>query len=467
MVCRRFRAGWTEYPLPPEWKDHPKVEIIRESLDSAGYQKRLDEADVLLLPYRRSQYHARLSGIAIESFQSGVPCICVSDTWVEDCMKEIGGGIAIANEAQRDLSEAILAVSEDRDFSIPVERCVQARARHSPSRFLIFFSQPVIRDHWAQSVVPRRSDRSQSTICRSACCSTSDSIGMSNPGDPSILIFSPASVGGVAEHTCYQGRALKSSGVAVLGLVADGFLAGRPLAFETLPVLLPPPSGAPGIWRKLKLAFQIVANFWILAGQVWQRRPSLVLLDSYVEYLAPFWIWPHWFLARFAGFNMRRIFTTRSGTIRWSRLVHGWSVRLAYLPLKFVLVHDALPEPSPVAVRNRRRRGTGRSLRTRRDADGRGVAPPGLGCETRAEGFLAFGFVRDNKNLDLAVRALAEVSRRVSRHRRSVASSHDRPFLSTTRSRRNREFLSDAIFPKASSMMNNSARCSREPTTSC
>jgi glycosyltransferase involved in cell wall biosynthesis len=133
-----FGPDGTAYPLPPEWKDHPKVEIIRESLDSAGYQKRLDEADVLLLPYRRSQYHARLSGIAIESFQSGVPCICVSDTWVEDCMKEIGGGIAIANEAQRDLSEAILAVSEDRDFSIPVERCVQARARHSPSRFFDF-----------------------------------------------------------------------------------------------------------------------------------------------------------------------------------------------------------------------------------------------------------------------------------------------------------------------------------------
>jgi glycosyltransferase involved in cell wall biosynthesis len=130
-----FAPDGTEFPLPEEWKNHPKIEIIRESLDSASYQRRLDESDVLLLPYRRSQYHARLSGIAIESFQSGVPCICVSDTWVEDCMKEIGGGVAIANEEWRDLYEAILAVAKDPDFSIPAERCLLARSRHSPERF--------------------------------------------------------------------------------------------------------------------------------------------------------------------------------------------------------------------------------------------------------------------------------------------------------------------------------------------
>lgn len=130
-----FGPDGIEYPLPPEWRDDPRIEVIRESLDSASYQKRLDEADVLLLPYRRSQYHARLSGIAIESFQSGVPCICVSDTWVEDCMNEIGGGVAIANEDWRDLFNAMIAASGDPDFSIPVERCIQARSRHSPERF--------------------------------------------------------------------------------------------------------------------------------------------------------------------------------------------------------------------------------------------------------------------------------------------------------------------------------------------
>jgi hypothetical protein len=50
-------------------------------------------------------------------------------------MKEIGGGVAIANEEWRDLYEAILAVAKDPDFSIPAERCLQARLRHSPARF--------------------------------------------------------------------------------------------------------------------------------------------------------------------------------------------------------------------------------------------------------------------------------------------------------------------------------------------
>jgi glycosyltransferase involved in cell wall biosynthesis len=252
---------------------------------------------------------------------------------------------------------------------------------------------------------------------------------MSVRGESSVFIFSPATVGGVAEHTCYQGRALKSSGVAVLGLVSDGFLAGRPLAFETLPVLLPPPSGAPGIWRKLKLAFQIVANFWILAGQVWQRRPSLVLLDSYVEYLAPFWIWPHWFLARFCGIQYAAnlhdpVRDHQVGPAWW----HGWSVRLAYLPLKFVLVHDALPEPSPVP--------SGTAVvevpvglyelgETPTDAESLRRA---WGVKPGQKVFLAFGFVRDNKNLDLAVRALAEVPDAFLVIAGSVASSHDRPF---------------------------------------
>jgi glycosyltransferase involved in cell wall biosynthesis len=131
-----FGPDGTEYPLPPEWKNHPKVEIIRESLDSSSYQARLDEADVLLLPYRRSQYHARLSGIAIEAFQSGVPCICISDTWVEDCMNEIGAGVAIASESREDLVEAILKISTEPDLTISAERCIQARRRHSPEGFL-------------------------------------------------------------------------------------------------------------------------------------------------------------------------------------------------------------------------------------------------------------------------------------------------------------------------------------------
>jgi glycosyltransferase involved in cell wall biosynthesis len=252
---------------------------------------------------------------------------------------------------------------------------------------------------------------------------------MSTLRDSSILIFSPATVGGVAEHTSYQGRALNSSGIAVLALVSDEFLAGRPLAFETRPVLLPPPSGNPGTWRKVKLAFQIVANFWILAEQVWKRRPALVLLDSYVEYASPFWVWPHWFLARFCGVvyaaNLHDpVRDHQVGPAWW----HRCSVRLAYLPLKFVLVHDALPEPSPVppgiAVVEVP---VGLYELGHASTDAESVRR-GWGVTPGQKVFLAFGYVRDNKNLDLAIRALADVPGAFLVIAGSVASSHDRPF---------------------------------------
>lgn len=252
---------------------------------------------------------------------------------------------------------------------------------------------------------------------------------MSIKHNPSIVIFSPAIGGGLAEHTFYQARAFKSFGVEVRCLVADGFLEGRSLGFETWKGLFGPPAGSPGLMRKLKLVFQIVANFWILAWQVAVRPPTLVLLDSYVEYAAPFWIWPHWLLARCCGIQYAAnlhdpVRDHQVGPGWW----HRWSVWLAYRPLKFVLVHDALPEPSPVPS---------------------GVAvvqvPVGLyelggkavdaGSSRRKWGvkdgqsvFLAFGYIRDNKNLDLVIQALADVPDAFLIIAGSVASSHDRPF---------------------------------------
>jgi len=140
----RFVIHWTdrvfspegkETVLPIEWDAHQKVEIIRNSLDTAEYQHRLDEADVLLLPYRRAQYHARLSGIAIEAFQSGVPCICISDTWVEECMRAIGVGVAIEEETLTDLTAAIRKFATNPPV-FPAERIILARKTHSPQSFV-------------------------------------------------------------------------------------------------------------------------------------------------------------------------------------------------------------------------------------------------------------------------------------------------------------------------------------------
>jgi len=107
---------------------------------------------------------------------------------------------------------------------------------------------------------------------------------------------------------------------------------------------------------------------------------------------------------------------------------HKLSVWLAYQPLDFVLVHHELSDRSIVPKRVRVV-----------------VAPHGLyevdlgnhvpqqvrnewGVHSGQKVFLSFGYVRDGKNLDLAIRALKEVPEAFFVVAGSVASSNDKSF---------------------------------------
>ena len=107
---------------------------------------------------------------------------------------------------------------------------------------------------------------------------------------------------------------------------------------------------------------------------------------------------------------------------------HKLSVRLAYLPLDFVLVHDQLPEPSPVPARVR----VVQVPHGLYEISGPPVNAEEIrrswGVKAGQKVFLAFGYVRDGKNLDLAVRALAGVPEAFLVVAGSVASTKDKPF---------------------------------------
>lgn len=247
---------------------------------------------------------------------------------------------------------------------------------------------------------------------------------------PKILIFSPATGGGVAEYTFYQVNALRHAGANVVCLVAPGFLAGRPTEFEKI-ICLPAPisTGSPGLLRKIKTAWQVIHCRIGLVLQIFKHKPDLVLLDSYLEYLSPLWVWPHWLLSwlglvKYAANLHDPVRNYIVGPKWWHRL----SVRLAYQPLNFVLVHDSLPAPSPVP----------RGIKVVEVPHGlyeiSGPAP--VPAQARHEWgvpqgqrvFLSFGFVRDGKNLDLAIRALAHVKDVVLVVAGSVASAKDKDF---------------------------------------
>jgi glycosyltransferase involved in cell wall biosynthesis len=247
---------------------------------------------------------------------------------------------------------------------------------------------------------------------------------------PTILLFSPSVSGGLAEHTFYQARALRKAGAKVTCLVAPSFLDGRPIGFETVICLNdPPPADGSQLVKKFKMMWRLITNQLVLAWQIWKHRPDLVLLDSYVEYVAPLWVWPHWLLARFLGIlyaaNLHDpVRNYRVGPVWWHRL----SVRLAYLPLDFVLVHNRLPEPSPVpspvrvvpvpvGVYDLPDVSVDRQKMRRR-----------WGIQQGQKVFLSFGYVRDGKNLDLAIRALRSVPEAFLVIAGAVASTKDKPF---------------------------------------
>ena len=246
---------------------------------------------------------------------------------------------------------------------------------------------------------------------------------------PKILIFSPSSSGGIAEHTYYQAKALEKAGATVICLVSPSFLGRRRTEFETIPCLPDPVNGPSGLMKKLRVAWRIISSRYVLAWQIIKQRPDLVLLDSYVEYLSPLWIDPHILLSRIFGVcyaaNLHDPVRNFALGPKWWHLLSVW---LAYQPLDFVLVHNKLPDPSPVPSRVRVVEvpvGVYDISTSSKNSDE-------IRCDWGVmEGqrvFLAFGYVRDGKNLDLAIRALKEVPEAFLVIAGSVASSSDRPF---------------------------------------
>lgn len=245
-----------------------------------------------------------------------------------------------------------------------------------------------------------------------------------------ILIFSPSSRGGIAEHTYYQAKALQKAGTQVICLIPPSFLDGRKMEFQTIRCLPDPVQGLSGLIKKLRMAWGIILSQYVLAWYVIKHRPDLVLLDSYLEYLAPLWIDPHILLSRVFGVRYAANLhdPVRSYVIgpKWW---HKLSVWLAYQPLDFVLVHHELVDRSIVPKRVKVV-----------------VAPHGLyevnfgefdiqqvrtewGILPGQKVFLSFGYVRDGKNLDLVIKALRDVPEAFLVVVGTVASSKDKTFL--------------------------------------
>lgn len=231
-----------------------------------------------------------------------------------------------------------------------------------------------------------------------------------------ILIHCPTNSGGLAEHVHYQARAFARRGGEVMVLCTADYLHCRPLDYPVSRIYrsLQRPENPKRSWRRALAipgkVWALLLNQWRLAWEIFVRKPDFVLLDSYAEYLAPLWVLPHVALVKLSGVAyVANLHDPVRDFVVGPRWWHNWSVRLAYAPIKVAVVHQHLADravipkhvavvEAPVGVYDLQKTNVDtRKVRASWSVDDQSVV------------FLAFGFIRDNKNVDLLIRAVAEV----------------------------------------------------------
>jgi glycosyltransferase involved in cell wall biosynthesis len=90
-----------------------RLEFLNQNLNSDEYAALLARTDLILLPYRRSSYHHRVSRVAIEAAGRGIPMIYTKGTWSEEVAELAGCGVDIADESAEEVANSILKGSDE------------------------------------------------------------------------------------------------------------------------------------------------------------------------------------------------------------------------------------------------------------------------------------------------------------------------------------------------------------------
>lgn len=92
-----------------------QVELIERVLSEDEYQQYLQQADFIVLPYRRQVYFNRISGVAVEAACAGIPMVVTENTWLSWALKEYGVGVTVRNADADDLAEKIAYCIVEKD----------------------------------------------------------------------------------------------------------------------------------------------------------------------------------------------------------------------------------------------------------------------------------------------------------------------------------------------------------------
>ncbi len=227
-----------------------------------------------------------------------------------------------------------------------------------------------------------------------------------------LLYHLPVSFGGLADYAHEQANALADLGVEVHLLCPPEFPTGRGERYRPVKILrdMRPPKPIPS--RALKAVHYtrtMTDNFRTFAQQIVSGNFKHVLMGSYMEYLSPLWAYRLRKLARngvvFGAVVHEPVRDFVFGPLWW----HRHSIAAGYSFLREAFVHEVIELDTVKQFPG---------LRTTVIPYGTHQFPPAQvdRATTRAEHgipqdspmLLAFGHIRDNKNLDLAIRAMAD-----------------------------------------------------------
>lgn len=238
-----------------------------------------------------------------------------------------------------------------------------------------------------------------------------DSTRNASGGD--LLYFNPSAFGGLADYAHEQANALADAGCEVLMVCPLDFKSrpGAKYSRREYPVRARTQSRSLSkLGRALRMARATISAWNALAVAIEQVHARRVLLGAYSEYFSPLWSRRFNALSRkgvvFGAVVHDPIRDAVLGPAWW----HRWSVQTAYSFLKLAFVHEqieseALGASVPLEVL-RIPHGPYQLGVAERDREATRAA---LGIPKGVPTFVAFGHIRDNKNLDLAIKALARL----------------------------------------------------------
>ena len=223
-----------------------------------------------------------------------------------------------------------------------------------------------------------------------------------------VLIHCPGSHGAIADQVHRQAIALHELGIKVLVLCSPNYLRTRASDYPVLPCMAEGATQEGGfVSRKVAKAKQTIYNQWLFAWQVYSKRPMIVLTGSLTDTQAALWIWPHMLLSHFFRivYATNLHFSTRDhalGPEWWIKLC----ARLSFNPFRIAIAHKRLSGntqlprhiyPVEVPLGPEATKAVYQNPKTIR---------AGWKVPRGKKVFLAFGTIRNHKNIDLAIRAL-------------------------------------------------------------